>query len=160
MKVRYALLVAGDRTLSEFSWGEQLVTAIDLYFPRSESPTVNDSGNQLLRRIEALGDEVGSTMLDVDVVPAAHPSVVRDQPPEPAQSAKVDVKGVGQIKLTLPGLMTIALALILLFSAIMLVGGIGLNDPSKSGQEKIELFTSLGKALKEVFDLVVDKPAE
>lgn len=151
MKVRYALMVAGDRALNEFSWGDQLLLAIQLYFPKSDLPQNSQTGNEILRRIESLGAEVGQVMLDFDVVPAEHPSVVR-QPdavaPSPADG------GIGKIKLTLPGLMTIGMAAILLSTAILLVTSLDFNNPEKSGEEKIELFTMFGKALKEVFSLV------
>lgn len=153
MKVRHALRVAGSKPLSEFVWGNDLVLAISGYFPTTDALSSSATGAEVLERIGAFGDDVSAYLLELDIQPKSHPSIVRD----PASIAPPEVVTTdGKLKITLGGFLTMSFGLMVVTAGFLLVTGLNFSDPNRTDEEKIGIFSQLGKALIEILSAFKD----
>lgn len=85
MKIREALLVAGNNRLDQFQWGGTLTVVLNQYFPNDQQFNVGVTGTQLSTKINAQAEELRAFLMELEMpsaipVPAITPTPARPTP--------------------------------------------------------------------------------
>ncbi|MGG4591668.1 hypothetical protein ACLPJK_25775 [Pseudomonas aeruginosa] len=145
MKTLYALQVAGEKALGDYSWGEELIRSLNLYFPRSMALTASTTGTQALVQIDTLPPELAAQLLELNVDTTSRTNTATALTPQPTAAV---VEKLPLRKQAFAFVM-IGLTMVLLIGAGILMTNLA-NTSFVDNENKVGTFKQFADVLVEI----------